>query len=236
MDFGTEPTSPAPPPTRLPLLRRLLAVPATTLFFAACLVVFFLAERSGSTTNTETLLRFGATWRGAVWDGEWWRLGTSMFLHIGVVHLVWNLWAGFSWSEPFERAIGSPRFAVVYLLSGIAGSAASVIGHDAVSAGASGALFGVVGGALVLQRLTRGRWKAIWNDPAQRRNLVTMAIWLAAGPFMNFDSFAHGGGLVAGAGVTWALVPKFGPVKLAVVLLGLAVLVGASLRPLPGLS
>ena len=230
MDPGT-----APPSGRPPLLQRLRAVPATTLFFAACVVVFLLAERSGSTTNTETLLRFGATWRGLEWSGEWWRLGTSMFLHIGVVHLVWNLWAGFSWCEPLERALGSARFAVVYLLSGVAGSAASVIGHDAVSAGASGALFGVMGSVLVLQRLTRGSWSAIWKDPSQRRNLVTMGIWLAAGPFMGFDSFAHAGGLVAGAALTWALVPRWRASRLALSLLGVALLVGASLRPLPGL-
>ena len=66
-----------------------------------------------------------------------WRLFTSMFLHIGALHLVWNIAMGFTWTAPFERLVGPYRFAFIYLASGLAGSAASVIGHDAVSAGAS---------------------------------------------------------------------------------------------------
>lgn len=157
-----------------------------------------------------------------------------MFLHIGLIHLVWNLWAGFSWCEPFERTLGSARFSVVYLLSGIAGSATSIIGHDAVSAGASGALFGVIGGVLVIQRLARGSWAALWNDAGLRQGLLTIGFWLAIGPYLNFDSFAHGGGMVAGAALTWALVPPKGAAtRLPMVLIPLAVLIGASLRPLP---
>jgi membrane associated rhomboid family serine protease len=76
------------------LLQRLLAAPVTTVLFAACIALFAVAESNGSTQSTETLLRYGAAWRGLVWKGEYWRLFTCMFLHIGVVHLVWNLTAG----------------------------------------------------------------------------------------------------------------------------------------------
>ena len=204
------------------------------MLFACCIVVFALAERSGSTTNPETLLRFGAAWRGLVWQGEWWRLITAMFLHIGIVHLVWNIWAGFSWAAPFERLMGSYRFLLVYLLSGLAGSAASVIGHDAVSAGASGALFGVVGGVLVVHRKTLGSWSALWAQKDIRNNLLMMAAWLVLGPFMGFDSFAHGGGLVAGAALTWTMLPlRKGNFGAAIAAIGL--LVWISLRPIPGL-
>lgn len=229
MDPGNE-ASPDPTP-RPSVWRRLSAAPATLFFFGICIVVFVLAERTGSTETTETLIRFGATWRPAVWQGQWWRLFSSMFLHVGLMHLVWNLWAGFSWCEPFERAVGSVRFAVVYLLSGAAGSAASVAGHDAVSAGASGALFGVMGGVLLVQRLMRGSWKAIWKDQAQRTMLVTIGIWLAIGPYFRFDSFAHLGGLLAGAAFTWALVPKPSPARLIAVLVGWCALVAVSLNP-----
>lgn len=226
---------PPEPPERAPTLtERLRAAPVSTTLFAICIVVFVMAERSGSTTDTETLLRFGAAWRGLVWQGEWWRLFTSMFLHIGIVHLVWNLWAGFSWSAPFERLMGPWRFLFVYLLSGIAGSAVSVIGHDAVSAGASGALFGVIGGIIVIQRKMLGSWKALWSKPDMRSNLLMMAAWLALGPFMGFDSFAHLGGLLAGAALTWTLLPlRAGNLGAAVA--AIALLVWISLRPIPGL-
>ena len=129
------PRASAPPPAPEPsLLESLRSAPATTLIIAINVIVFVLAERSGSTTDSETLIRFGAVWRHLVWQGEYWRLATSMFLHIGVLHLVWNGYYGFRMSTRVERGIGSARFVLLYLGSGIAGSAVSVIGHNAVAA------------------------------------------------------------------------------------------------------
>jgi membrane associated rhomboid family serine protease len=200
----------------------------------ACIVVFVLAEMNGSTMRTNTLLEFGGNWRGKVWHGEWWRLFTSMFLHIGVLHLVLNVWAGFSWSAPLERRLGPLRFTVLYVLSGVAGSAASVMGNNAVSAGASGALFGVIGGSLVLIRLHLGSWKAVVTEPALRTNHILIALWLVVGPYLGFDGFAHVGGMVAGMVLTWGLVSSQ-RAPLAMALVAVAALVGASLQPIPGL-
>lgn len=216
------------------LFDRLRAAPVTILFFVACVVVFVVAEMSGSTTRSDTLLEFGATWRGKVWYGEWWRLFTAIFLHVGIIHLVWNLWAGFSWSAPFEQRLGTFRFALVYLVSGVAGSAASVIGHNAVAAGASGALFGVVGGGLVLMRQELGSWKAMLTVPTERTKLLMVVIWLAIGPWVGFDSFAHAGGMVAGMLLTWALLP-LERTRLALSLVVVGALIAASLWPIPGL-
>jgi len=229
-----EAQTPAPPPAPPSFAERLRAAPVSAFFFACCIGVFALASRTGSTQEISTLIRWGATERSLVWGGEYWRLFTAMFLHIGIVHLLWNVWAGFSWTAPFERIVGGPRFAFIYLMSGAAGSAASVIGHDAVSAGASGALFGVIGGVLVIQRKVLGSWRGVWNEPGLRQNLVMMALWLVAGPFLGFDSFAHGGGMVAGAMLTWALLPLRVPLLAGavVVILGF---VGASTRPWPKL-
>lgn len=225
---------PEPPPARQSFFQQLRAAPVSATLFAICVLVFIAAERAGSTQDPQTLLQFGATWRGLVWKGEYWRLFTSMFLHIGVVHLVWNLYAGFSWTAPFERLVGPWRFLTVYLLSGLAGSAASVIGHDAVSAGASGALFGVVGGIIVVQRKLHGSWAAVWASPGMRRNLLMMALWLVIGPFVGFDSFAHGGGLLAGAALTWTMLPvRWG--NLGAAIAAVALLIWVSLRPIPGL-
>ncbi len=202
-------------------------------FFAACVVLFAVAEANGSTQNTVTLVRFGAAWRGMVWKGEYWRLFTSMFLHIGALHLVWNLAMGFTWTAPFERLVGPYRFAFIYLMSGLAGSAASVIGHDAVSAGASGALFGIIGGSIVVHHRVLGSWAALWARPEQRRNLLMIAVWLAIGPVMGFDSFAHGAGMLAGAALTWTMAP-LNRGNLGAAIAAIALLVWVSLRPIPG--
>lgn len=200
-----------------------------------CIVVFFLAERAGSTKDPETLIQFGAAWRPLVWRGQWWRLITSMFLHIGFIHIAWNLYMGFRISALVERVLGSWRFLLVYILSGMCGSALSVIGHSAVMAGASGALFGMIGSMIMLTRLSLGSWARVWADPSMRANIMMMALWLAIGPVMHFDSFAHGGGLLAGIVLTWAVAPV-SPLKLAVALTGSALLIAGALKPIPGIN
>ena len=224
-----------PPPPKQSLVETLRAAPVAALIIAINVIVFVLAERSGSTSQSETLLRFGANWRGLVWQGEYWRLVTSMFLHIGAIHLLWNGYYGFRISTQVERAIGSGRFAVLYLMSGVAGSAVSVIGHNAVSAGASGALFGLIGWQVATMRSHLGSFRAMWDNPALRRELSWVGAWFVLGAFAGFDNYAHAGGLVFGLLFTWALVapPVSRKARLLVVLLSFAALVGLSLRPLP---
>jgi len=226
------PPTPVPKPSAIDTLR---AAPAATLIIAINVIVFLLAERSGSTHQSETLLRFGAVWRGLVWQGEYWRLATSMFLHIGALHLMWNGYYGFLLSSQAERAIGSGRFVVLYLMSGIAGSAASVIGHNAIAAGASGALFGLIGWQVATLRARLGSFRAMWNDPGIRRQLSWVGAWFVLGAFAGFDNYAHGGGLAFGLLFTWALLapPQRRKARLGLVLIAFALLVGLSLRPLP---
>src|SRR5262249_55585621 len=159
----------------------------------------------GSTTDPEILLRFGATWRHLVWQGEYWRLATSMFLHIGIIHLLWNGYYGFLLSAQVERALGAGRFLELYLLSGIAGSAVSVLGHDAVSAGASGALFGLIGWQVGTLRARVGSFRAMWADPGVRRGLMWIGGWFLVGAFVGFDNYAHAGGLAFGLAFAYAL-------------------------------
>jgi membrane associated rhomboid family serine protease len=199
--------------------------PVSAAIIAINVVVFVLAERAGDTTSNDTLLHFGAVWRGMVWDGEYWRLATAMFLHIGVLHLVWNAWMGFRFSAEAEQQ----------LVSGIAGSAASVIGHNAVAAGASGALFGLIGWRLADLRSRHGSFKAFISEPGIRSELKSIAIWFVVGVVAGFDNYAHGGGLVFGALFGWMLAapPARNRARLAVTAAAEIVLVTLSLRPLP---
>lgn len=232
-DPAGTPSTP-PPPSRWQVLR---AAPVTVVLFAICAAVFVAAERAGSSKSTATLLQFGAVERQLVWGGQYWRLATSMFLHIGLMHLVWNGWFGFSVCAAAERQLGPWRFLALYLGSGIAGAAASVIGHDAVSAGASGALFGIIGFRLMALRLQFGNWRAFTRHPAIRRELIWIGAWFVIGIFAHFDNYAHGGGLLFGGLFTWALAAGLDPRRrrrrMAVALGVGTLLVAGSLRPLP---
>jgi rhomboid protease GluP len=214
------------------------AAPVTLAIAAVNVVVFLLAERWGSTTDTITLLRFGATERTLVSAGEWWRVGSSMFLHIGWMHLLWNTYASFGWCAPVERALGRWRFLQVYLLSGIGGGCASALCHEAVAAGASGACFGIIGATLVLVRRRVPDWGAFFRIPGVRSTLISAAIWVGIGmTLVNMDNFAHGGGFVVGVAAT-AMVTSRSPVArsplLAVPLAAALVVAGA--RPWHALS
>jgi len=231
-----EPDAPrSPRPPKRSLLETVRASPAAALIIAINVIVFLLAERAGSTTRSETLIQFGATWRGLVWEGQYWRLFTSMFLHIGAIHLLWNSYYGFRISTQTEQTIGTARFVMLYLMSGIAGSAASVIGHNAVSAGASGALFGLLGWQVATMRVRLGSFRAMWANTAVRNTLGWIGAWFVLGAFAGFDNYAHGGGFALGLLFTWALVapPERRKARYALVLLSFAALVGLSLRPLP---
>jgi len=222
----------SPKPNPIDTLR---TAPVATLIIAINIVVFLLAELSGNTHQAETLIRFGACWRWLVWQGEYWRLVTSMFLHIGALHLLWNGYYGFLLSTQVERAIGSVRFTALYLMSGVAGAAASVIGHNAVAAGASGALFGLIGWQVATLRARFGSFQAMWAKQEVRRQLSWVGAWFVLGAFAGFDNYAHGGGLAFGLLFTWALLARAerGKLRLALVSGVFAALVGLSLRPLP---
>jgi rhomboid protease GluP len=156
------------------------------------------------------LLRFGASEQVHVRAGEYWRLLTPLFLHIGVAHLAVNSYFGFGWCAAIERELGKARFLFIYLVSGVAGGAASVAGHQAVSAGASGAIFGVIGATLILRRRLLPSWRAALDDPPTKSVLINIAILVVLGfTVVPMDHFAHFGGALAGAALAWLLTaPK----------------------------
>jgi membrane associated rhomboid family serine protease len=86
-------------------------------------------------------------------DGDWWRLFTSMFLHYGPLHLGLNMLALWWFGSAVEEVLGRGRFLLLYVVSGLAGSAGALMfSPDSPTVGASGALFGILGAALVLER------------------------------------------------------------------------------------
>jgi rhomboid protease GluP len=200
-----DPPRPTPAPAPPPLAERLRHSPLTFALIVVNVAVMLWAESHGRTTEVPVLLQVGAAERLHVWAGEPWRLVTPMFLHIGWQHLLWNSYAAVGWCTVVERTLGSWRFALVYLLSGIGGAALSVVGHEAVSAGASGAVFGIIGATFVLRQQQVGSWKALTTDRYARSTAMNIALWTVLGLAIHMDNFGHLGGLLTGAAVTWVV-------------------------------
>lgn len=224
------------------LFEKARQAPVTFGLAALDVVVFVLLEAKDSTvqqTGIVTLLQVGANQRSHVWAGEYWRLATYMFLHIGWLHLAWNIYASVGFCAAVERALGKGRFLAVYLASGIAGGCLSVLFAPSTSAGASGALFGVVGAMLAIRRRQLPSFSAFFKDRATRSTLFNIAIWTFIGTFaLRMDNAAHFGGLMMGFGLTWTLTSRrplvewvtFGLVSGAMLVLATRV-VGPTPRP-----
>jgi membrane associated rhomboid family serine protease len=122
-------------------------------------LVFFLNLAQGSTLSRVSgsifengALYIGSPFTSGLADGEWWRLITSAFLHGSLIHLGLNMLVLWIVGIPVEQAIGRGRFLALYIVSGLAGSAGALLfSPSAVTVGASGAIYGILGAALVLE-------------------------------------------------------------------------------------
>ena len=151
------------------------------------------------------MVNLGAMFPPLVADGETWRLFTAMFLHFGVFHLAVNAYSLFVLGNILERELGRPRYALLYLLSGLAASAASYAFSDlgTVSAGASGAIFGIFGAVFAVNY--RRRHTAM-GAMAMRSMVQIIVINVVINVLLAsyLDWRAHLGGAVAGAALGFA--------------------------------
>jgi len=117
--------------------------------------VYLLELGTGGNINGtgNEIYRNGVLYGPLVADGEWWRLFTPMFLHYGPLHLGLNMLALWWFGSAVEQVLGRGRYLLLYLVSGVAGSAGALIASpDSLTVGASGAIFGILGAAFVLER------------------------------------------------------------------------------------
>ena len=176
--------------------------PLLLLTNAGAYVAMALATHSGIESFAASDLRaWGGNYGPAVAAGQWWRLLSSAFLHGGLMHLANNLAILGLLGWMLEKSIGTVRFALVYFLAGIGGSLVGLYWHpDTVSVGASGAIFGLLGAALVLALR-----KALPDDlGGMLVSLVAVmgGLNLLLGFLMpGVDNAAHLGGILAGAAV-----------------------------------
>ena len=164
-------------------------------------VLFFLyLEITGSSENAYFMYTKGAMPVPAVLeDGEYYRLLTAMFMHFGIRHIMNNMLVLFVLGDNLERALGHVKYLIFYLLCGIGSNWVSMMAHSTdtmtVSAGASGAIFGVVGGLLYVVTANKGRLE----DLSTRQLVIMIFFSLYLGyTSTGVDNIAHLSGLVIG--------------------------------------
>jgi rhomboid protease GluP len=143
----------------------------------------------------DVLVRFGAKFGPLVFAGEWWRLVTAMFLHASLLHIGMNLWCLFDLGPEVESLFSTPKFIVLYLVTGVAGFVLSLAWSPrGLSVGASGAILGMIG-ILIGASFRHGQL-----GKAYRATLIRWVIYIAIfGLFFALDNAAHLGGLATGA-------------------------------------
>lgn len=167
----------------------------TYIFIAIQVIVFLFLELNGGSTNTNTLIQYGAKYNPLILEGEWWRFITPMFLHIGFLHLFMNTLALYYLGIVVEKIYGSPRFLFIYLVSGISGSIASFVFSSSISAGASGAIFGCFGALLYFGLI----YPSLFFRTMGMNIFVILGINLIFGfTVPGIDIAGHIGGLIGG--------------------------------------
>lgn len=174
--------------------------PLTVLLALINAFVFLAAELTGGTENLGHMLHCGAAYAPLVMAGEVYRIFTCMFLHFGVQHLANNMFLLFVLGGRLECMVGKLRFLLIFLLGGIGGNILSLYlelrsGEYAVSAGASGAVFAVMGAMIYVVLRHKGR-----IEDLSVKQIVIMAILSLYFGFTSsgVDNAAHVGGLLSG--------------------------------------
>lgn len=181
--------------------QRFIVTPTLVAMNVAIFLALVSVGVSATAPGPWELLPFGANFGGYTVNGQWWRLLTSTFLHFGVLHIGFNMWCLWSLGRLAERMFGNWQFLSIYLLTGLSGSAASLIWHPyVVSAGASGAVFGIAGALASFLYFAQ-----IHLPEKVGRDLLTSILFfiginLIIGFSLDFvDNAGHLGGLVVGA-------------------------------------
>lgn len=174
----------------------------TILLAAANILVFIWLEMTGSTENVLFMLQHGASeWHMVLEKGQYWRLFTCMFLHFGISHIGNNMLVLAIAGSQLEQKLGHFRYGVLYLVSGLAASLASALwmmmtDGSAVSAGASGAIYGVMGAVIMFTLQER---RSLGKGIVRRCAWVVFLLVYGSITQPEIDFAAHIGGLMIGA-------------------------------------
>lgn len=172
-----------------------------SLIIAANVIVFLVVEFVGSSLNTELMLYFGASyWPLIRYEHQYYRLFTSAFLHFGVEHLFSNMLVLAFIGDNLERALGKIKYLIFYVLCAIGSGGVSylvsmLLQTNSVSAGASGAIFGVAGGILYVLIVNHGRLEDLTSFQIFMFIIFTLYRGMRSS---NVDNVAHLSGVIIG--------------------------------------
>jgi rhomboid protease GluP len=208
--------SPTPPPgLRRVAVRMPLAEPRLTYVLLAVIVLIGLYT---FTLSSAAQLQFLTNWakiNGPIRNGEYYRLFTSMFLHLNLTHLVFNGYALYVLGRDVESLFGTVRFALIYFLGGLSGALSSFVFTSAPSVGASGAIFAIFGAEMVYFYQHRDLHGAIGRRHLQQLFFI-MLLNLGLGFFsttgatsFRIDNAGHIGGLIGGLVLAWFIGPAY---------------------------
>lgn len=179
-----------------------MVTPVNTVLIVINILVFLWISVTGSTADGMFMYQHGANyWPAVFYNHEYYRLLTCAFLHFGFSHLLNNMLVLGFIGDNLERALGSIRYAILYLLCAVGSSALSdawsmFTGGRQLSAGASGAIFGVVGALLIILIRNRGRLEDLSS-----RQIILFAVFTIYHGITSagIDNAAHIGGFAIGA-------------------------------------
>ncbi len=172
----------------------------------AVYVIMLIGGASWIEPSIADLVRFGADFGPLTFGGQWWRLFTNMFVHIGIIHLALNMWCLWYLGGLAERVMSRKAFVFLYLASGFAGSLASELWDPVrISAGASGAVFGAAGGLVSFIYLRKAPIDMQYAKQRLKGLATFIGINLFYGLRAGVDNAAHVGGVVAGLAIGAAL-------------------------------
>jgi len=202
-------------PTETVVIRFPLKEPYITYGLIGVLALVHLYVMQLSPRETQDFyIRYG-NFSTFVAQGEYYRLFTSMFLHAGLYHLLFNGFALYAFGRDIEGLFGHGRFLLIYVLGGLAGSVASFVITSGNSIGASGAVFAIFGALVAYYYQNR----ALYGAAAYQRlrqlgtlavlNLVIGLISNVPGSPARIDNAAHIGGAVGGLLLAWFMTPVF---------------------------
>ncbi|WP_304509605.1 rhomboid family intramembrane serine protease [Anaerotignum sp.] len=160
--------------------------------FMLCLLSLMYTTLSGNGASTIRALGLS---RSGILEGEYYRFLTSMFLHSGILHLVSNSIFLYYFGVRAEYILGRRRFLGVYLISGLCGGIFSIIAHNVLGIGASGAIYGVLGAMLMLTKKNGSQYTGM-----NYSTMLLLAVTSIGFGFLDIgvDNFAHIGGFIGG--------------------------------------
>ncbi|MGC9458526.1 rhomboid family intramembrane serine protease [Vibrio genomosp. F10] len=181
--------------------------PITSLALNVCIAVFIVGILRGvdpMNANVQELLSFGGVRKDLVLAGDYWRLLSSVFVHAGFAHFIMNVFVLGIAGRSVESVTGSPNFVLLFIISALGSSLASIAWHDhTLSVGISGVNYGLVGAIITL--LLTGYIKK--KNRSELLALVAIVLGSGIGVLFlpNIDHAAHVGGFVSGLVFTWLM-------------------------------